>query len=168
MDPNPVIPFADWEQPELITTGSDLVVHSPGVPAWHPSAQAVATNGMINALTSLENHLINSGLLVTSTTVESLAPGAALPPALFPPVFVNPFSTQSIPPLVQDTPNVQAEIKQAVLPDQLTFPAFPLPLVPPVVQDAPSGQDMPLGFMDKEALQLFRTQCMIKLFFQFP
>ena len=109
MDSNPFIPFADWEQPEFITTGSDLVAHSPGVPAWHPSAQAVVKNGMINALTSLENHLINSGLLVTSTTVESLTPGAALPPALFPPAFVNPFSTQSILPLVQDTPNVQAE-----------------------------------------------------------
>ena len=125
MDPNPFIPFTDWEQPEFITTGSDLIAHSSGAPAWHPSAQVVATNGMTNALISLENHLINNGLFVTLTTVGSLALGAALPPALFPPAFVNLFATQFVLPLVQDTPNVQAEIEQAAFPDQLTFPAFP-------------------------------------------
>ena len=168
MDPNPFIPFADWEQPEFITTGSDLIAHPSGVPAWHPSAQAVMTNGMTNALISLENHLINDGLSVTPTTVRSLAPSAALSPALFPPAFVNPFVTQFVPPLVQDTPNVQAEIEQAAFPDQLTFPAFPFPPVLSVVQDVPSSQDTPLGFMDKEVLQLFQTQCMINSFFQFP
>ena len=160
MDTDPFLPLDQWEHPDSITTGSDLIAHSSVTPAWHPGAQAVAMNGMTHALTYLENHLNSNGLFTTPTTVRFTL-NVAVP---FPgPAFINPFVTQLFPPVVQDAPPDQAALPDyaALLNEQASSSALSFS---PLVDDVPSGQDTPLGFMDAEALQRFENQCMIKLF----
>ena len=155
MDTDPFLPLDQWEHPEFITTGSDLIAHSSVTPGWHPGAQTVAMNGMTHALTYLENHLNSNGLFATPTTI-GFTPNFAVP---FPgPAFV----TQPFPPVVQDVPPDQAALPDfaALLNEQASFP----PPSSPFVDDVPSGQDTPLGFMDAEALQRFENQCMIESF----